>query len=124
MAYAPTRRRAFAVTDRRIGGIKFFEVSMRFPVCLLLMSTAIAQDGASIYQKRCAACHNAGSGRAPRREVLSQMSPESIRSALSQGMMTAQGSALSTAEIRAVSTFLTGKQYGGEEMPKQAFCPG
>ncbi len=97
---------------------------LRLLACLLLVSAAIAQDGAAIYERRCGGCHNPGLGRAPRRDVLRQMSPESVEAALTQGMMTTQGGALSNADIRAVAAFVTGKPYGGESMPRQAFCTG
>jgi mono/diheme cytochrome c family protein len=97
---------------------------MRLFIGLLLLPAAFAQDGAALYDKHCAACHSPGLGRAPRREILKQMSPESVQAALTQGMMTTQGSPLSNAEIRALSIFISGKQYGAEEMPKRAFCTG
>jgi polyvinyl alcohol dehydrogenase (cytochrome) len=97
---------------------------MRLFIALLLVPAAFAQDGAALYDKHCAACHSPGLGRAPRREILKQMSPESVQAALTQGMMTTQGSPLSNAEIRALSIFISGKQYGAEEMPKRAFCTG
>src|SRR5579864_8378967 len=113
------------VTCPRIGGIGSLHGDpMRFLTPLLLASCAFAQDGGAIYEKRCAACHDPGIGRAPRRDVLRQMSPESVQAALTQGLMTMQGSALSNAQIRAVSLFVTGKPFGAEEMPKQAFCTG
>jgi polyvinyl alcohol dehydrogenase (cytochrome) len=88
----------------------------------LLIGLALGDDGAVLYHKRCAACHDNGIGRAPGREFLQRMSPEAVANALSSGMMTMQGNGMSSAEIRSVAEFLTAKTFGGEALPKQAFC--
>ncbi|MCU1276109.1 MAG: polyvinyl-alcohol dehydrogenase, partial [Bryobacterales bacterium] len=97
---------------------------MRLLVYLLLAVTVSAQDGAAIYEKHCSACHDKGVGRAPLRDALKRISPESVLAALTNGTMTAQARALTTAEIRSVSAFITGKSFGSEGMPEQAFCAG
>lgn len=95
---------------------------MRFSIALLLSALACAEDGAAVYKQRCASCHDGGVGRAPNREALKQMSPENVQLALTSGIMMIQGIVMSTEEIRAVSEFVTAKSFGGEAMPKQAFC--
>jgi polyvinyl alcohol dehydrogenase (cytochrome) len=72
-----------------------------------------AQDGAALFQKNCASCHES-SDRAPSREVLSQRAPEGILQALSAGTMRPQGSHLSGAERRAVAEYVTGKKLSGD----------
>ena len=90
-------------------------------VLTILLSTMLAApaaaqapDGAAVYQASCASCHAqpAPDSRAPTREVLAQLAPESILTALTSGQMFRQGSALSDAERRAVSAFLAGRPIG------------
>ena len=96
-------------------------VALSLLVCLA-SATALAEDGSAVYKKRCAGCHDNGVGRAPRPEALKLMSPESVQSALTNGMMMIQGILMTNAEIRSVAEFVTEKPFGGEAMPKQAFC--
>jgi polyvinyl alcohol dehydrogenase (cytochrome) len=75
---------------------------------------AQAPDGAAVYQKSCASCHQqppAGS-RAPTRDVLATIAPESILTSLTTGNMFRQGSELTEAERRAVAGFLAGRPVG------------
>jgi polyvinyl alcohol dehydrogenase (cytochrome) len=95
-------------------------ILVRLLVALLFVLAAAAQEGGAIYKKHCSACHDQGAGRAPRPEVLKQMSPEGVKNALTEGAMALQGIALSTAEIRSVSEFVTGKPFGSEEASKGA----
>jgi len=97
---------------------------LRSFVLLLFIGSAFAEDGSAVYKKRCAGCHDNGVGRAPRPDALKQMSPESVESALTNGMMMIQGFTLTTAEVRSVAEFVTAKPFGGEALPKQAFCSG
>jgi polyvinyl alcohol dehydrogenase (cytochrome) len=73
-----------------------------------------AADGAAIYQKACASCHQqpAAGSRAPGRDVLAQIAPEAILTALTTGNMFRQGSELTEAERRAVAGFLAGRPVG------------
>ena len=95
---------------------------MRAFVVLLFVAAGFGEDGSAVYQQRCAGCHDNGVGRAPRPEALKSMSPESVQSALTNGMMMIQGIVMTNAEIRTVAEFVTAKPFGGEELPKQAFC--
>jgi polyvinyl alcohol dehydrogenase (cytochrome) len=82
----------------------------------LFAATARAQapDGAAVFDKVCASCHQnpAADSRAPNRAALAQLAPETILTALTTGNMFRQGSALSDADRRAVSAFLTGRPVG------------
>jgi polyvinyl alcohol dehydrogenase (cytochrome) len=71
-------------------------------------------DGAAVYSRACASCHNGGDSRAPAREVLAQRSPEAILSALTAGIMRPQGARIDGLERRAVAEFLSGKTLGGD----------
>ncbi|HME06890.1 MAG TPA: cytochrome c, partial [Bryobacteraceae bacterium] len=97
---------------------------MRSLLLLLLIGNACGEDGSAVYQKRCAGCHDNGVGRAPGLEAFKQMSPESVESALTNGMMMIQGVTMSNAEIRWVAEFVTAKPFGGDALPQQAFCSG
>ena len=86
---------------------------------LLIGSTSAAAaqtapDGAAVYQKSCASCHQqpAAGSRAPTREVLAGIAPEAIMTALTTGNMFRQGSELTDAERRAVAGFLAGRPVG------------
>jgi len=75
---------------------------------------AQAPDGAAVYQKSCATCHQqpTAENRAPNREALGQFSPESILTALTTGNMYRQGYDLSDTEKKAVAEFLAGRAVG------------
>jgi polyvinyl alcohol dehydrogenase (cytochrome) len=77
-------------------------------------AAAQAPDGAAVYQANCASCHaNPGpDSRAPNREILATLAPESILVTLTSGQMFRQGSALTDAERKAVAAFLAGRPVG------------
>jgi polyvinyl alcohol dehydrogenase (cytochrome) len=80
-------------------------------------------SGAAIFQRACAACHlsivqtsvaNPGrpmESKAPPREMLRNFPPGAILNALTNGKMQPQGAALSVAERRAVSEYVSGKSF-------------
>ena len=86
-----------------------------------LAAPAAAQvpDGAAVFQANCASCHAqpAPDSRAPTREVLAQLAPESILVSLTSGQMFRQGSALTDAERRAVAAYLAGRPVGTAAPP-------
>lgn len=71
--------------------------------------------GAQVYRTHCAACHDAGVGRAPQRYNLGDMTPEAIRHALTDGAMKPQGSALSPEQKDQVAEYLSGRKLGGAQ---------
>jgi polyvinyl alcohol dehydrogenase (cytochrome) len=89
-----------------------------FLVCLAVSGSSAfgqaAPDGAAVYQKSCASCHQApaAGSRAPTREVLATIAPESMLTSLTTGNMFRQGSELTEAERRAVAGFLAGRPVG------------
>ena len=89
---------------------------------------AHAQDGAVLFKTWCASCHEAGGeSRAPRREILAQLSQQQILAALENGAMKAQGLERSRDERRALAGYLSGKPLGKEEsevIPRSAYCNG
>ena len=101
-----------------------FAAAPRVPVFVLIAccAAASAQDGATVYQKHCAQCHDAGLERSPQPSAMKLLSPERVVTALTSGKMAEQGRALTAAETRAVATFVTGKAFGGEDSKAQGFC--
>jgi len=85
-------------------------------VVVLIAAPAFAQtpNGAAIYEKSCASCHQqpGADSRAPNREGLRQFSAESILTALTTGNMYRQGYDLSDAEKKSVAEFLAGRPVG------------
>jgi cytochrome c553 len=77
------------------------------------------QDGAAIYQRRCARCHeDPDQPRAPRPDAMTRFSPEYILRALQSGVMMPQGSRLSAEERRTVAEFLSGKPLSADAETK------
>jgi polyvinyl alcohol dehydrogenase (cytochrome) len=84
-------------------------------------------DGAVLYRRHCAGCHDSGAGRAPSREALKRFSPERILVTLESGNMMFMGAKRTAPERRAITEFLAGKLLGREPMetpPQFAFCSG
>jgi polyvinyl alcohol dehydrogenase (cytochrome) len=81
---------------------------MRY-VCLLisiLAATLAAQDGAAIYKERCASCHDAADGRAPKLDALKAMTGEAIYLSLAMGLMKTQAEGLSPQQLFALLAFI------------------
>lgn len=71
------------------------------------------QTGEALYNTACATCH-AGPDqdqRMPHREALAGFSPNYIVAALSDGLMSIQGAALTTQEHIAIAEYLTNQEY-------------
>ena len=93
---------------------------------LVLAGSVSAQDTAAQFQTFCATCHESdGESRAPGRDVLRQMSPEQILSALEKGTMSKVGAERSRVERRALAEYLAGKKLGSSPLaaiPQSAYC--
>ena len=66
---------------------------------LVLAPLMCAQNGATIFNDRCASCHNTPAARVPPLSSIKAMSPQAIYAALTKGTMKAQADGLSTAQI-------------------------
>src|SRR5215472_6747569 len=81
---------------------------MRY-VCLFacaINSLLWGQDGAAIYQLRCASCHNSPAPRVPSLNTIKAMSGEAIYGALTIGVMKTQAAGLSTGQLFALITYI------------------
>jgi len=67
--------------------------------------------GSAVFERECASCHRqtSATSEAPSAEVLRQLAPDAIVTALTSGRMRVQGERLSENERRAVAEFLTGR---------------
>ena len=81
-------------------------------VVIFCTSFLFAQDGATLYKRSCASCHDSGAARVPSGETLKAMSPEGVLAAIESGAMMSMASLLSSAERRAIAEFVTGKTIG------------
>jgi polyvinyl alcohol dehydrogenase (cytochrome) len=88
---------------------------------IVAASPAAGADGAAIYAKRCAGCHDQTVARIPPRSALEKLSPSHILKVLDFGVMMAVAYPIKREEREAVASFL-GK--GAEDMrpPASAFC--
>jgi len=69
-------------------------------------------DGADVYAKQCAACHDSGAARTPAKSALQKLAPETIVHALESGVMRVIGQwQLNGPERIAVAEHLSGKVF-------------
>jgi polyvinyl alcohol dehydrogenase (cytochrome) len=99
-----------------------------FALLLLCSSPALAQDGAALYRRDCATCHDMGVDRAPSRETLQTMTAERVLAAMESGPMISMASRDSGADRRAIAQFVTGKTLSARDLstgpPASAMCTG
>ncbi|HXI32228.1 MAG TPA: PQQ-binding-like beta-propeller repeat protein [Vicinamibacterales bacterium] len=73
-----------------------------------LSGSAAAQDGAALYEQRCASCHErAAVVRAPARDVIAALPADRIVASLETGLMRVQGEALTAEQKRAIAAYLS-----------------
>ena len=72
---------------------------------------AAVAAGSAVFERECASCHarTSASPPVPGPEVLRQLAPDAIVTALTSGRMRVQGDRLTEAERRMVAEFLTGR---------------
>ncbi|MES2627185.1 MAG: PQQ-binding-like beta-propeller repeat protein [Pseudomonadota bacterium] len=71
-----------------------------------------AQTGQALYTQLCATCHEGANERAPRLEVLRQLSPEQVLNTLEAGSMITMAAHRSSLDHRAIAEYVTGKSFG------------
>ena len=94
-------------------------------VLCIFLAALQAEDGAALYRKHCAACHDSGAARVPSHEALKRLSPERILLALESGSMMMMGARRTAQERHSIAEFLAAKPFGREPMdapPAAAFC--
>jgi|SoiMethySBSTD1v2_1073268.scaffolds.fasta_scaffold00103_7 polyvinyl alcohol dehydrogenase (cytochrome) len=87
--------------------------------------TPPAPDGADLYKRTCAQCHDNGTNRAPNRDSFKSLSAERVLAAMETGSMITMANNRTAAERRAIAEFLTGKSFGSPLVtapPPAAMC--
>jgi len=91
---------------------------------VVAQAPATAPDAPAIFRQKCAMCHDNPTGRIPSRDVIASMQPDAVIYDLTFGVMQPQGLGLSTEEITALATFLTGKSASPPQPRLDAnLCP-
>jgi len=73
------------------------------------LAHAQAPDGAALYKRTCAQCHDTGANRAPARDAFRAMPAERVMAAMETGSMITMANGRTAPERRALAEFLTGK---------------
>jgi polyvinyl alcohol dehydrogenase (cytochrome) len=84
-----------------------------------------APDGAELYKRSCAQCHDNGTNRAPNRDSFKALAAERVLSAMETGSMITMANNRTAAERRAIAEFLTGKSLNNPLVtapPQAAMC--
>ena len=95
---------------------------LRVPLFMLCAWTLLGQDGAAIYQARCAGCHDAPGARVPSLHALRAMNAALILRAIEGGVMKTQVEGLTTQERHAVLIYLATPELKPATLPSSAFC--
>ena len=91
-------------------------------VTLPLTILAYMPTGETVYQKRCAVCHEQTNARIPTRHALQQMTSARILRALDAGAMMSIAFTMHRDERIAVASYL-GTKTSSDAPPASAFCP-
>src|SRR2546429_7283645 len=85
--------------------------SIRILLPLFALSALAADpDGAALFKAKCATCHvDQPDGRTPARSELARLTPELVVNEMVNGKMKLQATGLSSDEMKALASFLTGK---------------
>ena len=78
--------------------------------------------GAAHYDKACASCHEGAVQKAPHREMLYLQTPESVYSAITEGIMVAQASGLTDQERIEVAEWIGGQPMGTAKLAEIPQC--
>jgi polyvinyl alcohol dehydrogenase (cytochrome) len=84
-------------------------------------------DGADLYKRNCAQCHDNGTNRAPNRDSFKALTAERVLAAMETGSMITMANNRTAPERRAIAEFLTGKAIGSPLVtapPAAAMCAG
>ena len=78
--------------------------------------------GKPVYVAHCAMCHDGAVAKAPHRDMIGMMTPSAVVSALTTGIMSAQGSALTPTDRAQVAEYLTGTSLSDGGPPPLPSC--
>ena len=90
-------------------------------VCLFILTMIgilHAQDGAALYQERCASCHDSPRGSIPSIGAIRQMTNAAVYAAMANGAMKSQTSGLSTQQLISLLVYIA---PAGDPVLKPAF---
>lgn len=94
-----------------LSAVVFVVLALAHPLPSSAQTPAQAPDGADLYKRACAQCHDAGVGRAPNREQFRDMLPDRVLAAMETGSMVTMANNRTAQERRAIAEFLTGKTF-------------
>jgi polyvinyl alcohol dehydrogenase (cytochrome) len=99
---------------------------MRQACLLLLIMTGLseAQDGAAVYQERCASCHESPTGRVPSIGAIRQMTGQAVYAAMTNGVMKSQAAGLSTQQLISLLVYIAPVGDAGAKPAFEKSCPG
>src|SRR4030095_5863466 len=86
---------------------------------------APAPDGAELYKRNCAQCHDNGANRAPNRDSFKALAADRVLAAMETGSMITMANNRTAAERRAIAEFLIGKSLNNPLVtapPQAAMC--
>src|SRR5579862_3274993 len=101
-------------TQRRLIGSILKLLALVVPMSVASAAPIAEQDGAILYQKYCAQCHDSGAPRIPARASLQLLSREQIMRALESGSMRIQGAERTGPERVALAAFLSSGSASAE----------
>ena len=95
--------------------------AFKLPLLFAVSALAFGQDnGEELFNARCAACHvnpdPVANAHAPSKEDMARFTPNSVYSALTEGLMRLQATGLSDADMRALAKYLTATEVSDIEL--------
>lgn len=109
-------RKKFAAVTFFVGSFLVGGLSLAWAAPIQSPHAGPVVDGVKVYEQRCASCHNGSVQRAPQLPALRQKSAEDILDALLTGPMVFLGMGMPDAERKAVAEFISGKQFGDDQL--------
>ena len=100
-------------------------IGIVFVLGVVAPAFAQAPDGAELYKRSCAQCHDNGTNRAPNREAFRSLAAERVLAAMETGSMITMANNRTASERRAIAEFLTGKSLSNPLVttpPAAAMC--
>lgn len=78
--------------------------------------------GKAHYEQACASCHEGAIERAPHRQMLALMTPETVLAALTTGVMQSQAAALSETQRKEVAEYIGGRPLSSSDTSSYTMC--